>query len=148
MNTSDMHRFIHRFLRRSIRRGNHAATGKSTKVSPKHFRKCAWVILAKKPTWYSQPLLHDSPAELSQPCEVLDWRKGECDLIPGKTAPNIVAVERDYPATYERFTSLGPLMDKLGNGGKGISWNTQDEIDFLGKLNYTKRDGPAHRGVR
>ena len=74
---------------------------------------------------------------------MLDWRKGECDLIPGKTAPNIVAVERDYPATYERFTSLGPLMDKLGNGGKGISWNTQDEIDFLGKLNYTKRDGPA-----
>lgn len=75
---------------------------------------------------------------------MLDWRKGECDLIPGKTAPNIVAVERDYPATYERFTSLGPLMDKLGNGGKGISWNTQDEIDFLGKLNYTKRDGPRH----
>ncbi|UMG81470.1 hypothetical protein MJK70_16195 [Klebsiella pneumoniae] len=45
---------------------------------------------------------------------MLDWRKGECDLIPGKTAPNIVAVERDYPATYERFTSLGPLMEILG----------------------------------
>ncbi|OKB80697.1 nitrate reductase subunit alpha, partial [Escherichia coli] len=99
--------------------------------------------LGKETDVVLQPLLHDSPAELSQPCEVLDWRKGECDLIPGKTAPNIVAVERDYPATYERFTSLGPLMDKLGNGGKGISWNTQDEIDFLGKLNYTKRDGPA-----
>jgi nitrate reductase alpha subunit len=28
-------------------------------------------------------------------------------------------VERDYPATYERFTTLGPLMEKLGNGGKG-----------------------------
>ncbi|SQJ23503.1 respiratory nitrate reductase 2 subunit alpha [Salmonella enterica subsp. enterica serovar Heidelberg] len=52
-------------------------------------------------------------------------------------------VERDYPATYERFTSLGPLLDKLGNGGKGIAWNTQDEVDFLGKLNYTKHDGPA-----
>lgn len=99
--------------------------------------------LGKETDVVLQPLLHDSPAELSQPCEVLDWRKGECDLIPGKTAPNIVAVERDYPATYERFTSLGPLMDKLGNGGKGISWNTQDEIDFLGKLNYTKRDGPT-----
>ncbi|WP_044155663.1 hypothetical protein, partial [Escherichia coli] len=44
---------------------------------------------------------------------------------------------------YERFTPLGPLMDKLGNGGKGTSWNTQDESDYLGKLNYTKRDGPA-----
>jgi nitrate reductase alpha subunit len=34
-------------------------------------------------------------------------------------------------------------MDKLGNGGKGISWNTQSEVDFLGKLNYVKLDGPA-----
>lgn len=40
-------------------------------------------------------------------------------------------VERDYPSIYARYTSLGPLMDKLGNGGKGISWNTQDEVDFL-----------------
>ena len=52
-------------------------------------------------------------------------------------------VERDYPATWDRFTSLGPLLDKLGNGGKGISWNTQSEVDFLGKLNYVKPDGPA-----
>ncbi|UMX54351.1 hypothetical protein MJ524_15470 [Escherichia coli] len=37
----------------------------------------------------------------------------------------------------------GPLLDKLGNGGKGISWNTQSEVDFLGKLNYVKPDGPA-----
>ena len=37
------------------RLGITAATGKSTKVSPKHFRKCAWVILAKKPTWYYNP---------------------------------------------------------------------------------------------
>ncbi|MFH4263538.1 hypothetical protein WAJ43_22105, partial [Acinetobacter baumannii] len=82
------------------------------------------------------PLQHDSPGELSQPFEVLDWRKGECDLIPGKTAPSIALVERDYPATWDRFTSLGPLLDKLGNGGKGIAWNTQSEVDFLGKLNY------------
>ncbi|KAE9813284.1 nitrate reductase subunit alpha, partial [Escherichia coli] len=90
-----------------------------------------------------QPLQHDSPGELSQPFDILDWRKGECDLIPGKTAPNIAVVERNYPETYERFTSLGPLLDKLGNGGKGISWNTQNEVDFLGKLNYVKLDGPA-----
>lgn len=77
---------------------------------------------------------------------MLDWRKGECDLIPGKTAPSIALVERDYPATWERFTSLGPLLDKLGNGGKGISWNTQSEVDFLGKLNYVKPDGRPKAG--
>lgn len=50
-----------------------------------------------------------------------------------------MVVERDYPATYERFTSIGPLMEKIGNGGKGIAWNTQSEMDLLRKLNYTKR---------
>ncbi len=54
-----------------------------------------------------------------------------------------MVVERDYPATYERFTSIGPLMEKIGNGGKGIAWNTQSEMDLLRKLNYTKAEGPA-----
>jgi nitrate reductase alpha subunit len=33
------------------------------------------------------PLMHDTPAELAQPFGVKDWKRGECDLIPGKTAP-------------------------------------------------------------
>ncbi|MBC8830974.1 hypothetical protein IAI13_32170, partial [Escherichia coli] len=52
-------------------------------------------------------------------------------------------VERDYPNTYARFTSLGPLMDKLGNGGKGIGWDTKDEVKLLGELNYKVADGAA-----
>ncbi|HBC0248517.1 TPA: nitrate reductase subunit alpha [Salmonella enterica subsp. enterica serovar Napoli] len=143
MNTSDMHPFIHPL---------------SAAVDPAWESKSDWEIYKGIASVFSEvcvghlgqetdvvlhPLQHDSPAELAQPFDILDWRKGECELIPGKTAPNIVVVERDYPATYERFTSLGPLMDKLGNGGKGISWNTQAEVDFLGKLNYTKHDGPA-----
>jgi nitrate reductase alpha subunit len=51
---------------------------------------------------------------------------------PGKTMPNVFLVERDYPNTYKRFTSLGPLMDKLGNGGKGIGWNTEHEVEAAG----------------
>ena len=61
--------------------------------------------------------------------------------MPGVTAPQITVVERDYPNTYRRFTSLGPLADKLGNGGKGISWNTEDEVRGLGALNYRVNDG-------
>ncbi|HFI3926126.1 nitrate reductase subunit alpha [Escherichia coli] len=143
MNTSDMHPFIHPLSAAVDPAWESRSDWEIYKGIAKAFSQVCIGHLGKETDVVLQPLLHDSPAELSQPCEVLDWRKGECDLIPGKTAPNIVAVERDYPATYERFTSLGPLMDKLGNGGKGISWNTQDEIDFLGKLNYTKRDGPA-----
>ena len=81
------------------------------------------------------PLMHDTPAELAQPFDVKEWKKGQCDLLPGKTAPQIAVVERDYPAVFKRFTSLGPLMAKVGNGGKGIGWNTQTEVQQLGELN-------------
>ena len=90
--------------------------------------------------------MHDTPAELAQPFDVKDWKKGECDLIPGVTAPQITVVERDYPNTYRRFTALGPLADKLGNGGKGIAWNTEDEVKGLGDLNYRVNDGGPTQG--
>ncbi|RAU78109.1 nitrate reductase subunit alpha, partial [Klebsiella pneumoniae] len=97
--------------------------------------------LGKETDVVTLPIQHDSAAEMAQPLDVKDWKKGECDLIPGKTAPHIIPVERDYPATYERFTSIGPLLETIGNGGKGIAWNTQSEMDLLRKLNYTKAEG-------
>jgi nitrate reductase alpha subunit len=92
-------------------------------------------------------LMHDSPAELAQPFGVQDWKRGEIDLIPGKTAPNIAVVERDYPNLYKRFTALGPLMNKVGNGGKGISWNTQTEVKQLGELNGLVKEEGATCGM-
>ena len=88
------------------------------------------------------PLMHDTPGELSQPFDVREWKKGQCELTPGKTAPQITVVERDFPAVYERFTTLGPLLAKLGNGGKGIGWNTETEVTQLGQLNGL-REGRA-----
>ena len=56
-------------------------------------------------------------------------------------------VERDYPNLYKRFTSLGPLMAKLGNGGKGMSWNTEHEVDLLEALNGTVTEEGATKGL-
>ncbi|HBC56059.1 MAG TPA: hypothetical protein DCZ03_02740, partial [Gammaproteobacteria bacterium] len=33
-------------------------------------------------------------------------------------------------------TSLGPMLEQAGNGGKGISWNTEEEVNFLRELNH------------
>ncbi len=52
---------------------------------------------------------HDTPAELAQPYGVKAWWKGECEAIPGMTMPHLNVVERDYPNTYQRFTSVGPI---------------------------------------
>jgi nitrate reductase / nitrite oxidoreductase, alpha subunit len=135
LNTSDMHPFIHPL---------------STAVDPAWQSRSDWEIYKGFAKAYSEvcvghlgvekevvltPLMHDTPAELAQPFDVKEWKKGQCDLIPGKTAPQIAVVERDYPNTYARFTALGPLMEKLGNGGKGISWNTAEEVRQLAELN-------------
>ncbi|MDO8346696.1 MAG: nitrate reductase subunit alpha [Rugosibacter sp.] len=135
LNTSDMHPFIHPL---------------STAVDPAWQSRSDWDIYKGFAKKFSEvcvghlgverelvltPLMHDTPAELAQAMGVRDWKRGEVDLIPGKTAPNMVVVERDYPNVYKRFTALGPLMNKLGNGGKGIAWDTKDEVAQLGQLN-------------
>ena len=135
LNTSDMHPFIHPL---------------STAVDPAWQSRSDWDIYKGFAKKFSElcaghlgieqevvltPLMHDTPAELAQPFAVHDWKRGECELIPGKTAPQIAVIERDYPNVHQRYTALGPLMDKLGNGGKGISWNTQTEVGQLGELN-------------
>ncbi|PWB80308.1 MAG: nitrate reductase subunit alpha [Methylocystaceae bacterium] len=141
LNTSDMHPFIHPL---------------STAVDPVWESRSDWEIYKTIARRFSElvsghlgverdvvltPILHDTPGELAQPFDVKDWKKGECDLIPGVTAPQISIVERDYPNTYRRFTALGPLVDTLGNGGKGIVWNTAEEVEGLGDLNYRVDDG-------
>src|SRR5690606_22214470 len=39
------------------------------------------------------------------------------------------------PATFARFTSLGPALEKLGNGSKGLNWDTKEEVELLAALN-------------
>jgi nitrate reductase / nitrite oxidoreductase, alpha subunit len=85
-------------------------------------------------------LQRDTAGEITQ-AFVKDWKRGECDLIPGKTAPAYIAVERDYPNLYAHFTALGPLMDKVGNGGKGIAWDTKTEVHHLKALNGIQGEG-------
>jgi len=143
MNTSDMHPFIHPLSAAVDPAWDSKSDWEIYKGIAKAFSDLCPGHLGVETDVVTLPVLHDSPAELAQPFETKDWKKGECDLIPGKTAPHIMVVERDYPATWARFTSLGPLLDNLGNGGKGISWNTSKEVDFLKQLNYVKADGPA-----
>jgi nitrate reductase alpha subunit len=107
LNTSDMHPFIHPL---------------STAVDPAWQAASDWEIYkgfakvqrglrrppGRRKGRGAHPIMHDTAGELAQPFGVKDWKKGECDLIPGKTAPQITVVERDYPNLYKRFTALGP----------------------------------------
>jgi nitrate reductase alpha subunit len=141
LNTSDMHPFIHPLSKAVDPAWGARSDWEIFKGIAKSFSEVCQGHLGKETDVVLVPLQHDTPGELGQPLDVKDWKKGECDPLPGKTMPAVVTVERDYPETYKRFTSIGPLLKKLGNGGKGISWNTDHEVDFLAALNGKDEDG-------
>jgi nitrate reductase alpha subunit len=141
LNTSDMHPFIHPLSKAVDPAWGARSDWEIFKGIAKSFSEVCEGHLGDEIDVVLVPLQHDTPGELGQPFEVKDWKKGECDPLPGKTMPAVVAVERNYPETYKRFTSLGPLLKSFGNGGKGISWNTDHEVDFLGALNGVNEDG-------
>ncbi len=144
LNTSDMHPFIHPLSAAVDALWETKSDWEIYKAIARKFSALAPGHLGVEQDVVLVPLLHDTPGELGQPLEVRDWKKGECDLVPGKTAPQVAVIERDYPNVYKRFTALGPLMKTLGNGGKGISWNTEHEVEGLGRLNYVvTEDGPT-----
>lgn len=144
LNTSDMHPFIHPLSGAADPAWDARSDWDIFKGIAEKFSDVAPEILGVEKDVVLVPILHDTPNEIAQPFDVEDWKRDKKTPTPGKTMPNVAVVERDYPNLYKRFTALGPLMEKLGNGGKGISWNTEHEVELLGKLNGTvKEEGPT-----
>ena len=73
---------------------------------------------------------------------VKDWRTGEVEPAPGKTLPVLAVAERNYPATFEKMTSIGPLMESVGMLTKGVPYDVKREMKLL-----RRRTGVATSGV-
>jgi len=68
------------------------------------------------------PLMTDTPDEYAQPeGRIRDWKRGEAEMIPGRTMPHIEIVERDYREIYDRYVRLGPKA-ATGFGAKGVDY--------------------------
>jgi len=147
LNTSDMHPFIHPLSAAVDPVWESRSDWEIYKGIAKKFSEVAVGQLGVEKDLVLTPTMHDTPGELAQSTDIKDWKRGECDLIPGKTAPQITVIERDYPNTYKKFTALGPLMAKVGNGGKGIAWNTEHEVAALRALNYPVTEEGITKGM-
>ena len=141
LNTSDMHPFIHPLSEAVQPLWQSKTDWEIYKGFAKKFSELAKDYIGVRKDVVLTPLMHDSPQELGQPFDPKDWKHGECDPIPGKTMPAITVVERDYGAIYEKFTSVGPLLEKVNNNGKGMAWDTKHEVEFLRKLNGVQATG-------
>lgn len=113
INTTDLHSYIHpmgaavapNWEAKSDWDAFHFISKKFQDLAKKHFPKPVKDVV-------SVPLMHDTPGNIAQPAVdgMLDWKKGQCDFIPGKTGPSLSVIERDYANVHNRYKALGPLM--------------------------------------
>lgn len=148
LNTTDMHPFIHPLGEAVTPGWESKSDWQIFKTLAKIFSGLAAKHLGTRRDLVALPMQHDSAQELANPFgEVKDWKKGECEPIPGKTMSILKVVERDFTSTYNKYIALGPLMVKLGNNVKGIDWNTEAEYEELKKCNYTVKEEGVSKGM-
>jgi len=147
LNTTDMHPFIHPLTQAVDPGWESRSDWQIFKTIAKDFSVLAEKHLGTQKDVVALPILHDTPAELAQAMDVKDWKRGECEPVPGKTMPLFKVVQRDFADTYKKFTALGPLLSKQGNNIKGIDWDTEKEYESLKAICYTIKDEGISKGM-
>ena len=147
LNSTDLHSFIHPLSKAVPPAWEsesdwdlfRALAAKTSEVAMRHFpEEVEDIVMA--------PLAHDTPAEMAQK-DILDWSKGECEAIPGKTMPHFKVVKRDYRKIYQKFCALGEGARNLG--AHGIQLNVSDEYDQLIESGPTEQiDGKKYPSLR
>ena len=144
LSSTDMHPFVHAF-------SPAISPPWETKTDFDAFHRIArgfsWLAekhLGKRKDIVAVPLQHDSADATAQPGgRVLDWKAGECEPIPGKTMPRLVAVDRDYPAIAEKMAALGPMVETVGLTTKGVTTHPDAEVEYLRGVNGAVVSGLA-----
>ncbi|WP_370894097.1 nitrate reductase subunit alpha [Janibacter sp. GXQ6167] len=144
INTTDMHPFVHSFNPAIAPPWQSKSDWETWKEIAKKFSELAATHLGTRKDVVAKPLWHDTPEAMATVHgRVLDWAKGECEPVPGKTLPVLAEVERDYTAVYDKMISIGPLMEKVGMLTKGVAYDVKREMDILRGRNGTVRGGVA-----
>lgn len=143
LSTTDLHPFVNSFNPAIAPPWEARSDWDAWKAIAARFSELARTHLGVRRDLMAVPLKHDSPDELGQPSgEALDWARGECELVPGRTMPKLVVVERDFGAVADKLTALGPLVETAGIGPKGVHFTPTEEIAYL-----AGRNGTVHGGV-
>jgi nitrate reductase alpha subunit len=135
LSSTDMHPFIHPFNAAVSPMWDSKSDWQQFKDLARTFSEMAKKYL-NQPQYdlKTQPLGHDSKAEISQPLgKIRDWKKGEVDCLPGKTLPNLTLIKRDYTKVYDKYVALGPnAHGKVG--GLGYTYDVSPEYDELKQI--------------
>ncbi|MGC8659644.1 MAG: nitrate reductase subunit alpha, partial [Desulfomonilaceae bacterium] len=128
ISTTDMHPFIHPFNPAIDPPWDTRSDWDHFSAIAEKFSELAESHLGTRKDVVATPFLHDTAGEITQK-SVLDWKKGETQLIPGKTGPALQIVTRDYPNMHKMMGALGPIVKNSGIGVKGVQWSAAEEYE-------------------
>ncbi|AXH96527.1 nitrate reductase subunit alpha [Ornithinimicrobium avium] len=144
LNTTDMHPYVNSFNPAIAPPWQTKTDWDAWKAIAKRFSELAVDHLGTRTDVVAKPLWHDTPEAMASVHGVVqDWKTGEVEPVPGKTMPVLVAVERDYTQVYEKMTSIGPLLEKVGMVTKGVPYDPKEAMAKLRALNGTVHGGVA-----
>ena len=142
LSTTDMHPFIHSFNPAISNPWQSRTDWETWSTIAEKFSELAKTHLGTRKDVVAFPLQHDTPGEMATPHgRVRDWKRGECEAVPGLTMPTLVEVERDYTAIHDKFTTIGPLLENLGMTTKGVTFDVKSYVERLRHLNGVARSG-------
>ncbi|WP_110590131.1 nitrate reductase subunit alpha [Microbacterium suaedae] len=142
LSTTDMHPFVNTFNPAISTPWQSRTDWETWRTIAERFSELAETHLGTRTDVVAFPLQHDTPDEVNTPHgRVLDWKLGECEPVPGVTMPKLVEVERDYTKIHEKFTSIGPLLEKAGMTTRGIPYDVHHHVERLRRLNGVVRTG-------
>ena len=143
ISTTDMHPFVHSFNPAIAPPWETRTDFDAFRVIAEDFSRLAATHLGTRTDVLAAPLAHDSVDETAQPGgRVLDWKTGDASPQPGVNMPKLITIERDFAAVAEKMAAIGPLVEILGTGVKGITWVPTGAVDYLRRVN-----GTVHGGV-
>lgn len=142
LSTTDMHPFIHSFNPAIAPPWQTKSDWDTWKVIAERFSELAVDHLGTRRDVVAKPLWHDTPEAMATEHGVVkDWKTGEVDPVPGRTMPVIAVAERDYTAVFEKMTTIGPLLEKVGMLTKGVAYDVHREMDILRQRNGVRHGG-------
>ena len=144
LSSTDMHPFVHAFNQAIPPPWESKTDWDAFSLIAAKFSALAATHLGVRRDIVVAPLQHDTADEIAQPMgKVLDWKRGDCEPVPGRTMPKLITVERDYAAVSDKMHAIGPLLETVGNQVKGAAWKPLAEVEHLGAANGRVRGGPA-----
>ncbi len=142
LSTTDMHPFVHSFNPAIAPPWQTKSDWDTWKVIAQRFSELAVDHLGTRRDVVAKPLWHDTPEAMATEHGVVkDWRTGEVDPVPGRTMPVIAVAERDYTAVFDKMTTIGPLLEKVGMLTKGVAYDVHREMDILRRRNGVRHGG-------